>query len=135
MFVFLDVLPENISLSQTSVVETLYWKAILLLRKFQYIKISTNTATVCTKSSKKKRVFLTVHLLYFTPPPPTPPKVLMSHSNLQQFYNGGGRGGKIGPKRPWKALLARLMWSTFGTPLFLFFPFCGEQIVPVLLCL
>lgn len=44
-----------------------------------------------------QRVFLTAHLLYFTsPPPPTPTKVLMSNSNLQQFYNGGGRGGKAG---------------------------------------
>lgn len=27
--------------------------------------------------------------------PLTPTKVLTSNSSLQQFYNGGGRGGKV----------------------------------------
>lgn len=40
--------------------------------------------------------------LYF--PPLTSPKVLMSNSNLQQFYNGGGRGGKIGQRFSFEAV-------------------------------
>lgn len=84
-------------------------------------------------------MFLTVHLLYFTPPPPL--KVLMTHSNLQQFYNGGGRGGKIGPKLSWK--LCRRdrcgpysIWypTVFFVCLFVL-PLCGEETVPNLLCL
>lgn len=55
--------------------------------------------SLCVATSQ--RVFLTAHLFYFTFLL-TSIKVLTSNSNLQQFYNGGGRGGKIGdfPERP-----------------------------------
>lgn len=67
------------------------FEPVLLKLKVQFA--AQDRESLCVATSR--RLFLTAHLFYFTFFLIST-KVVMSNSNLQQFYNGGGRGGKIG---------------------------------------